>query len=257
MSDENKAMRERLEASKLGESMIDRGNPDAEVYMFSFDDTLTFAASEVERALSLAEQEKQALRAALQDRLRERCIRDLIAAARDVSKESQVEGTPVDPDLDAAFDLLDAALGNYDSLTATREPDAEGTVVKLREEVATWKACATDADGRNRAQYAACAKERDEQRARAERLESELAEARRQPAQGGLPEVGESGYEVKDMEGKWEEATVESVGDGHVELRGKSGYSRLRRLSDEEKQWRRVPQPKPAVATNEKNRSDR
>jgi len=133
----------------------------------------------------------------------------------------------------------------------------DGDVTKLREEVATWKACATDADGRSRAQYAACAKERDEQRARAERLESELAEARRQPAQGGLPEVGESGYEVKDMEGKWEEATVESVGDGHVELRGKSGYSRLRRLSDEEKQWRRVPQPKPAVATNEKNRSDR
>jgi Lar family restriction alleviation protein len=45
-------------------------------------------------------------------------------------------------------------------------------VARLREEVATWKMCASDADGRGRAAYQKVADERDQQRERAEKAEA-------------------------------------------------------------------------------------
>jgi len=47
---------------------------------------------------------------------REKYTRELVAAARDVSTEAICKGAEVDDDLDDAFDRLESALENYDSL---------------------------------------------------------------------------------------------------------------------------------------------
>ena len=83
MSDENEAMRERLAAPRLGESMIDRSNPDAEVYMFSFDDTLAFAASEVARERNRIKERVVTVMLAMHAGARLDAMADLIKELRD------------------------------------------------------------------------------------------------------------------------------------------------------------------------------
>ena len=54
--------------------------------------------------------------AAAESAEREKYTRELVAAARDVSTEAICKGAEVDDDLDDAFDRLESALENYDSL---------------------------------------------------------------------------------------------------------------------------------------------
>ena len=78
-----------------------------------------------------------------------------------------------------------------------------------------------------------------------ERLTHELAEARRQPAQGGLPKVGDY---IQPYEGDKPRRVL-----GHaLWIKGRDGEPEFHRAQFEGKTWRRVPQPKPAVATKEK-----